>query len=512
MLKNRFPATVSLLLAVAFASARADISFQNVSTFPDSNAFAIGELVQGTNGDFFGVTEGGGIYGKGAIFKLPASGDLSVLYSFDGTNGRAPVAGLMLGRDGWLYGTTAWGGTFDQGTVFKITPDGQFTNLVMFTGGWDNSANARCRLIQARDGNVYGTTYNGAVFRLTPDGELSFPAFVSEADGNCLYAGLVEATDGNLYATAGSGGAQGLGTVFRMTLDGQVTRLISFTGTNGAYPQTAPIQGADGCLYGTTAGGGAYGFGTVFKLTLGGELTTLASFDRTNGSSPKGVLLEATDGNIYGTTSAGGPGNGGGTLFRISPGGIFTTLFAFGEFSYYPVIYSGLMEAADGSLYGLNSRDASIYRVTGVNAAPAIAVPPASQILPRGAVASLGASANITGLACQWLLNGSPIPAATNLTWAATIAGDYQLLASNRLGTATSAVAKVTFWDFARHQGQAMFTIEGQPGSQYRLEATTNWVAWEPVTNLTLLESPFSFGDSAWMSLDRRFYRLRLEP
>jgi len=50
-------------------------------------------------------------------------------------DGSAPSAGLIQGRDGNFYGMTANGGQFNNGTVFSITPDGVETVLYSFAGG-----------------------------------------------------------------------------------------------------------------------------------------------------------------------------------------------------------------------------------------------------------------------------------------------------------------------------------------------------------------------------------------
>jgi uncharacterized repeat protein (TIGR03803 family) len=102
-------------------------------------------------------------------------------------------------------------------------------------------------------------------------------------DGSSPYAGLVQATDGNLYGTTVLGGAGGEGTIFKITPSGT---LLSFAGTDGAQPYAGLIQATDGNLYGTTKFGGANNDGTIFKITLSGTLTTLHSFDATDGSDP----------------------------------------------------------------------------------------------------------------------------------------------------------------------------------------------------------------------------------
>jgi uncharacterized repeat protein (TIGR03803 family) len=78
-------------------------------------------LVQGSDGNFYGTTKDGGSHGYGTVFRISASGSFSNLYSFTaGSDGAEPVAGLMQGSDGNFYGTTGGGGPTDHGNVFKV--------------------------------------------------------------------------------------------------------------------------------------------------------------------------------------------------------------------------------------------------------------------------------------------------------------------------------------------------------------------------------------------------------
>jgi uncharacterized repeat protein (TIGR03803 family) len=135
------------------------------------------------------------------------------------------------------------------------------------------------------------------------------------------YAGLIQATDGNLYGTTLGGGTKGGGTVFKITPSGKLTTLYSFA--NGSWPYAGLIQATDGNLYGTTQGGGGYDGGTVFNITLTGNLTTLYHFcpkrGCADGASPHAGLVQDTNGTFYGTTEAGGA-NGVGTVFSLSVG------------------------------------------------------------------------------------------------------------------------------------------------------------------------------------------------
>jgi uncharacterized repeat protein (TIGR03803 family) len=305
-------------------------------------------FVQGTDGNLYGTTSVGGSNGAyGSVFEITPAGTLTTLHSFAGfpTEGQYPTAGLVQATDGNFYGTTESGGANFYGTVFKITSGGKLTTLYSFCaqtnctdGGQPDGA-----LIQATDGNFYGTTqlggaYNyGTVFKITPNGKrttlYSFCAQANCADGSYPNAGLIQATDGNFYGTTyGSSNGSISATIFKITVRGKLTTLHTFNGADG-YGLLAPlIQGWDGNFYGTTVYGGPNGLnaGTVFKITSRDTLTTLHdfNFNQGEGANPCGGLVQATDGNFYGTTSSFGT-HSGGTAFKITPAGMVTTLYNF---------------------------------------------------------------------------------------------------------------------------------------------------------------------------------------
>ena len=142
-----------------------------------------GGLVQGTNGNLYGTTSIGGNvnfnagWGFGTVFKMTPGGALTTLVSFSLTNGYNPTAGLAQGSDGNFYGTTDGGGAGGSGAVFKMTPAGVLTTRVSFNGANGNSPQAA--LVQGSDGNFYGTTeYGGTnrlgtVFQVTTNGTLT---------------------------------------------------------------------------------------------------------------------------------------------------------------------------------------------------------------------------------------------------------------------------------------------------------------------------------------------------
>jgi uncharacterized repeat protein (TIGR03803 family) len=285
-------------------------------------------LVLGANGDFYGTTLEGGTgrcsLGCGTIFKITPQGAFTTVHSFAGNEGEGPASPLIQATDGKFYGTTAFGGEDGFGTVFRITPGGLLKTLHSFDGSGD-SAYPYGGLVEATDGNFYGTTYDGTgtVYQITPDGKYnmlySFCQVSGCPDGANPIAPLAQGTDGCLYGTTYGGGPDNLGTVFKITPGGALTTLHSFTGRDGAYLASPLIQATDGNFYGTTVAGGTNNDGTIFKITLSGTLTTLHSFDGTDGASPSAPLVQDTNGTLYGTTFTGGA-SGFGTIYSLSVG------------------------------------------------------------------------------------------------------------------------------------------------------------------------------------------------
>jgi uncharacterized repeat protein (TIGR03803 family) len=240
------------------------------------------------------------------------------------------------------------------------------TNLYSFGSIPNDGGVPYAGLVQGSDGNFYGTTSDGGagdygygtVFKISPrDVYTSFYSFGSYLnDGFDPQDSLVQGSDGNFYGTTYAGGTNGDGTVFRVSPEtGIETNLYSFgSNTNdGTQPVGGLVQGSDGNFYGTTSDGGTNSEGTVFRISPGGVYTNLYSFvgGGTSGNEEAG-LVQGSDGNFYGTTAANGAYNDG-IIFRISPGGIETNLYSFG--GYYPDGYDSqapLVEGSDGNFYG----------------------------------------------------------------------------------------------------------------------------------------------------------------
>jgi uncharacterized protein (TIGR03437 family) len=309
-------------------------TFTTIVNFNGTGGAGGESLLQGADGNFYGTTGTGGTgssctSGCGTIFKITAAGALTTLHDFNGTDGSSPI-GLMQAADGNFYGTTGAGGTSKScasgcGTIFKITPAGALTTLHSF---------------EYTDGSSPSTPF----------------------------IGLVQATDGNFYGAAGAGGAgasctSGCGTIFKITPAGVLTTLHTFNGADGSGP-TVLLQASDGNFYGSSGAGGAYGHGTIFKLTPAGALTTLYTFNETDGYNPT-ALVQGADGNFYGI--GGGGTFGDGTVFKITPAYELTTLAEFnGTDGSSP---SWLMQASDGNFYGINGAggaygEGTIFKIT----------------------------------------------------------------------------------------------------------------------------------------------------
>jgi len=414
-------ACLGLLFAVATPARSQGIERSGAPTFATLVSFNGSDgaepvsvsLVQGTDGNLYGTTLAGGAYKEGTVFRVTPTGKVTTLYSFCSKSGCAdgasPYAGLVQAANGNFYGTTSGGGANGDGTVFEITPGGALTTLYSFCSqtGCTDGEFPYAGLVQGEDGNFYGTTFGtftatryGTVFKITPGGKLttlySFCSKSGCADGAGPYAGLAQATDGNLYGTTAYGGANdscggwesdvGCGTVFRITPSGVLTTLYSFCSqsdcTDGELPFGGLVQGADGNFYGTTLTGtpAVPNYGTIFTITPTGKLTTLCTFCSesgcADGGAPYGDLIQATDGNLYGTTMFGGGNDfcedpdseaGCGTVFKITPGGALTTLYSFCAQggcadSQWPL--AGLVQDTDGNLFGLTA-GASLTPVEG---------------------------------------------------------------------------------------------------------------------------------------------------
>src|SRR5579863_3816205 len=264
--------------------------------------------------------------------------------------------------------------------AMTVVSAAQTVNTMAYFDGPNGSGPFYGTLLQGPDGNYYGTTAHGgtgacsfsfgcvSIFRISATGRLeTLYNFCPQGDcvtGNTPLSGMLQATDGNGYGTAWYGGEHGpcldeCGAIYKIGPRGAVTTLYSFCVQaecpDGAAPYGNLIEGYDGNYYGTSSAYGPHGGGTVFKITPAGVLTTLYGFCQQifgclDGETPTAGLVQGTDGNFYGTTAGGGTA---GTVFKVTQAGVLTTLHSFtGAPSDGANPYGGLVQGSDGNFYG----------------------------------------------------------------------------------------------------------------------------------------------------------------
>ncbi|MGD0823287.1 MAG: choice-of-anchor tandem repeat GloVer-containing protein [Terriglobales bacterium] len=316
-----------------------------------------GTLLQASDGNFYGIAQGdGGPSGEGTIFRLTSKGHFKLLYTFLGEEGPGPAlveardgnlwgvnaaymgsvykvskngsgfktvytfpeielsATLTVGKDGNLYGSTALGGTgtacgsLGCGTIFTIdVATGVLTTLYSLNGTSDGSNPSG--LIQASDGNFYGTTRNN-VFRVTPTGTFTVVSYLPAGDN--AFGGVIQASNGSLYGMLND--ASALPQLFQVALDG--SDFVAFPALS-SLPHiellSTLLQASDGNLRLTTFP--TAGSGAIVSLSPStGSIVQNIAF-----ATYATPLIQAKNGNLYGTASGGKvrEGTAGGQVFSL---------------------------------------------------------------------------------------------------------------------------------------------------------------------------------------------------
>jgi uncharacterized repeat protein (TIGR03803 family) len=244
-----------------------------------------GKLVQASDGFIYGTLTYG-LNGYGTLFKLdPASGNVTIVHEFDGAAGGAyPQSEVIQGVDGNFYGITREGGASGVGIVYKLDLSGNFSVLHDFEGaGGGAYPNA---LIQDGGGHLYGTTSGGGsygagfMYQLDLSGNFSVLHEFDESQGVSNLSSFVRDTNGNFYGTVLNTPNDNNGFLFKLDALGNFTTIHSFNGTDGSGP-TKLIQTNDGSLYGITQSGGDYGKGVIFRLAENAQPIADAGSDQT---------------------------------------------------------------------------------------------------------------------------------------------------------------------------------------------------------------------------------------
>jgi uncharacterized repeat protein (TIGR03803 family) len=329
-------------------------------SFNSTNGTKNGKLVQAANGSLYGVNGFGDPTKNpgGTVFEVTTNGSLRTLAVVNGTNGNAGFGQLIEGSDGAFYGVGFSGGIYTNvssgligfGTLFRVDTNGSFSLLHWFHG--TNGANPTAPLLQDKDGSFFGTTmyggaYNlGTVWKLSPGGAFTVLASFDSTNGAKPGFGLARGTDGSFYGVTLEGGTNPpanyaggttCGTLFKITNTGVLTSLISFSKNDCVRPTGTPEQGPDGNWYCTSYFGGdtthipGVGNGTVFQLSSSGKLSIPVAFPfpaytfppgiYTNGAWPTSGLIPGPNGSFFGIAGIAAGGPPAEFIFQVVPTG-----------------------------------------------------------------------------------------------------------------------------------------------------------------------------------------------
>jgi uncharacterized repeat protein (TIGR03803 family) len=336
----------------------------------EKGGLPFGSLMEASDGNLYGVTDGGGANTFGVLFQYnPATEAFTVKISFDeNVNGSHPHSTLIQASDGKLYGNTMYGGTAGDGTLFQydiatgaLAKKFDFDDAGAVTGRYPIAA-----LLQAKNGALYGLGYNGGfdnsgtlyTYDIATNKFTKIYDFHEAPNGSLPVSGITQANDKLFYGITKSGGANKNGTLYQydpafLTYK----KKFDFNKTvSGDGPESTLLLASDGKLYGTTVYGGSKDKGVLFQFDPATSAFELkAEFDSINGSFPSGELIQLGDGKIYGLARQGGAKDDG-VLFQYDP----ATAKCIGKVDFenklkgsYPE--GGLTLGANGKLYGVTT-------------------------------------------------------------------------------------------------------------------------------------------------------------
>ncbi len=286
-----------------------------------SGGLSEGPFIAGTDGALYGVSREGGTGNRGTIYKLTTAGVRTRLVSFTGTTGAAkgqrPRGPLALGPDGNFYGVTERGGTADAGTLFRMNASGTLTVLAEFAANGPRLPLGG--LITGGDGKLYGTTSAGGsadagtFFQINPGSGTwvslaEFTGSSGPAAGSRPVGPLAGGEAGVFYGLTAAGGAANHGGCFRYDAAAGLQTLVEFTGSGGSAPGVGladlgagnfavggVVAAGPDLLYGVTPAGGAGGGGVAFRLTLGTPPSPFSQWRQTFAGDAAAPLLADPD-------------------------------------------------------------------------------------------------------------------------------------------------------------------------------------------------------------------------
>jgi uncharacterized repeat protein (TIGR03803 family) len=292
-------------------------------------AGADGSLPQGVvlakDGNFYGAATNGGANGFGVIYRITSSGAFTQLYNFTGgADGKNPSNQLLQAIDGNLYGLTPTG-------LYRYTISGSVTTIYTIPAPIPG---VTAPLIQSIDGAMYATfpyfytsgpTSAGSIVKFSFQGailfEFDFP-YNNASMGQYPFSAVVQGADGNLYGTASTGGTYTYGTAFKLN---PKTRMLSvlhdFDYSDGNLIYAGLAQGTDGNFYGVAADGGAFPFpGVMYEVTPLGVFTNFLTLPDHQEDWPVWSMIQHTNGKFYSMTQNGGNTTYYGTVYSFDNG------------------------------------------------------------------------------------------------------------------------------------------------------------------------------------------------
>ena len=283
--------------------------------------FAISQkMIEGNNGNLYGVTSQGGYSGLGVIYEYnPFAKQYKLLHDFRGEDGDTPVSHLAQASNGKLYGVTLRGGEHDRGVLFEYDIiSGVYVKLLDFKQSIGKSPSGG--LLEAETLQLFGLTDSGGennkgvLFKYSIENDSIEILHHFNGNNGDDPTGSLTMIGTKLYGVTYEGGQENLGTIFMYDLDNdEFSKLMDFNGANGEYPTEAPIVGANGNLYGTTYRGGPLeDYGIIYEFDpISSQYSIRHEFIGVNGYRPSGHILLATNNKIYGLTRSGGSENDG---------------------------------------------------------------------------------------------------------------------------------------------------------------------------------------------------------
>jgi uncharacterized repeat protein (TIGR03803 family) len=325
-----------------------------------------GDLIEASNGNFYGMARGVGDYDPSILFEYNISTNtFTNLVDFSDIVGEKPYGSLLQATNGKLYGLTSEGGANYWGVLFEYDlTTNTYTKKVDFNATGNGGVRPKGSLVQATNGKLYGmasesgANNNGVIFEYdiatnTYTKKIDFDA---TNDGSTpQYGSLIQATDGKFYGMSKYGGINSKGVIFEYdNVTNTITKRHEFDSDNGEYPYGSLIQMTNGKLYGMTFSGGTEDKGVLFEFDpVSSTFVNKYNFNSVFGNYPYGSLLLADDGKLYGMTSEGGQGHNGVIFSYDTTTSTVTKKWDFYKKEMGDVFSGSMLLASNGLFYGM---------------------------------------------------------------------------------------------------------------------------------------------------------------